>query len=176
MTEGRQRLLPAFIDRINPAVAFVRGLDQAWFLCSEVAYALGTSPSTLRRMARADPREMGPAEVIAFGRIEIWLYDMAGVDRLHHHLMTDRSDGTPPRGRPRLWTDQERRHRRTALSAASYQRRRARALRAIGDITRATTAENAAAGITTRLQAESDRRICPVVDRGGEAPSVGLGR
>ena len=116
------------IPAVPRVVARVRGLPGGFFLRAEVADALGTSPATLRRFA-AKSQAMGPSCTITYGGLAVPVYDTAAVARLHAHLAEHRS----PRGRPRLWADEERRARRAAHSAAGYRRRRAALLRERGD-------------------------------------------
>src|SRR5438034_5529055 len=103
---GSARTSPAPSGRSIPAVprvvARVRGLPGEFFLRAEVADALGTSPATLRRLA-AKSQAMGPSGTITYGGLVVPVYDTAAVARLHAHLAEHRS----PRGRPRLWADEE---------------------------------------------------------------------
>ena len=112
--------MPIHIATVNPLVARVRALPGVFYLTSEVADALDTSAATLRRLALAHT-DLAPSSTTFYGRLRVDLYNDADVYRLHSHLAAHQSR----RGRPRLWTDQERRERRNAYSAAGYHRRRA---------------------------------------------------
>jgi hypothetical protein len=112
------------IPAIPHIVERVRALSGEFYLRAEVADALGISPSTLRRIAaRIVP--LGPSGTITAGTLTVPVYNTAAIARLHAHLAEQRSR----RGRPRLWTDEERRARRAAHAAAGYRRRRAAELR-----------------------------------------------
>jgi hypothetical protein len=117
------------IPRVPAAAARARRLDGDYLLLGEVSRALGTSASTVRRLAAADPIRLGPARHVQWGTLSIPLFDLDTVRRMHAHLAAQRT----ARGRPRLWTDEELRHRRAAFSAIGYRRRRALELRARGD-------------------------------------------
>src|SRR5664279_4004969 len=109
------------ISAIPPLVRHVRSLDGDLYLCREVADALDLSPSTVRRFGARDPDRLGPSHETYFGRVLVYLYDAATVERLHAHLAEHRSAS----GQPRLWSDAERRTRRAAHNRAAYRRRRA---------------------------------------------------
>src|SRR5690242_20510427 len=91
------------------------------FLRSEVADALNVSSSTLSRLAHSDTKghgvggrnALGPTMFVGHGSLRVPLYDGAAVDRLAAHIAGYRSR----RGRPRLWSDEERSRRRAAHSA-----------------------------------------------------------
>jgi hypothetical protein len=113
--------------RIAPVVAYVRRLTPACYLRSEVADALRVSTSTLDRLALRDPA-LGPSSYTNYGAQHVWLYSEADVDRIQDYLRTHRTN----RGRPRLWTPQERRQRRAASCAIAYRRRRSTELHDAG--------------------------------------------
>jgi hypothetical protein len=117
------------IPRVPAAAARARRLDGAYPLLGEVSRALGTSASTVRRLAAADPIRFGPARQVRWGTVWMPLFDLDTVGRLHAHLAAQRT----ARGRPRLWSEEELRHRRAAVSAIGYRRRRALKLQARGD-------------------------------------------
>lgn len=110
-------------------IAQVRCLPGEFFARAEVANALGTSPATLRRLAVAEPMVFAPTSTVIYGTLAVPVYDASAVALLHAHL----ADHASRRGRPRLWTDEERLARRAAHSAAGYRRRRAAQLRDRGD-------------------------------------------
>jgi hypothetical protein len=147
------------IAPIPAVVAFVRSLDVAYYLCTEVADALGVSAATLRRLARDHPDTLGPSCSAWFGRMLVSLYVMDDIDRLQAHLdyrWPDR-DGSSSRNRPgrrRLWSDAERRDRRARYCAAAYRNRRATELAQAGDQLAAANARHSAATIQEALTAE----------------------
>lgn len=106
------------LDAIPPIVAHVRALPGTYMMTTEVADALDVSANTLRRLATRTA-ELGPSHETYYGRIRVALYDRTTVNRLHAHLADHRS----PRGRPRLWDDEQRAERRRTQSRASYRRR-----------------------------------------------------
>jgi hypothetical protein len=105
--------------RLPAVVAYVRRLAPGCYLRSEVAEALGVSKSTLHRLALRNPA-LGPSSYTNYGAQHVWLYSEADVDRIHAHLRGHHTN----RGRPTLWTPQERRQRRAASCAIAYRRRR----------------------------------------------------
>ena len=117
------------IPQVLAAAARARRLDGGYLLLGEVSRALGTSASTVRRLAAADPIRFGPARHVGWGTFSIPLYDLDTLGRLHAHLAARRT----ARGRPRLWSEEELRHRRAAFSAIGYRRRRAHQRQARGD-------------------------------------------
>jgi hypothetical protein len=117
------------IPPVPRVVAHVRNMPGDFFLRAEVADALAVSPATLRRLALTDTMTLGPSAMVTYGTLLVPAYNAAAIARLHAYLAAHRS----ARGRPRLWTDTERRARRAAHSAAGYRRRRAAALRDRGD-------------------------------------------
>lgn len=142
--------------RLNPTIAHVRSLDGEFYLCTEVADALGISPATLRRRAARDPDRLRPSRVTRFGATTLALYDLDDVNRLAADVQLTVAGSR--RGRPRLWDDHERRTRRRAHSAASYQRRRARTLTARGDTSSAAAASELAHATATSLAEQRQRR------------------
>jgi hypothetical protein len=146
------------IATVPNVVAEIRSLRGDFYLRREVADALDVSPATLRRLAIAEPTLLGPSAVLMWGRLSVPVYDPGAVSRLHTHLARYRSHC----GRRRLWTDDERRARRTAHSAAGYRRRRAATLIDRGDHAAAermlTDADCIATGL---LSAQTDRKAAP---------------
>ena len=151
------------IPRTAPVVAFARSEDEVYYLCSEVAAGLGVSPTMLRRLAREDPQELAPSSGAAFGANRVALYRMEDVVRIRKDLLTrwpDHDDGRPRRrpGRPRLWSDGERRDRQRRHRAACYWRTRSRDL-ADHDPGRAAEAQARAEKLTEDLRREHAERV-----------------
>jgi hypothetical protein len=136
------------------AVGFVRGLPDEFYLRHEVADALGVSAATLDRLGRSDPDHLGPCQRMMFGGLQVLLYDRDRIERLHAHLAEHRSR----RGRPRLWSDEERRARRAAYSALGYRCRRAKELRARGDHAEGDRMQHLADQLAAELRHDHDRR------------------
>jgi hypothetical protein len=145
--------LTVIIPALPRVVALVRSLPGESFLRAEAADALGTSPATLRRLA-GKSAALGPSGTVTYGRLTVPVYDAATVERLHAHLAEHRS----PRGRRRLWTDEERRARRAAHCAAGYRRRRAAVLRERGDHTGAARFLRDADGVAAALRTDYSAR------------------
>jgi hypothetical protein len=149
------------IGPLPPVVGFVRNLDGDFFLCREVAEALGVSTATLRRLSLVNPDAFAPSGSTGFGKMLVRLYAMGEVDRLHAHVEAKSiaaENGSLRRaGRPRLWTDAERRDRRARYCAAAYRSRRARELADAGAHGAAAVANRAAVTIRETLRAEYDR-------------------
>jgi len=141
------------LPAVNPLVAHVRALPGIFYLTSEVADALDTSPSTLRRLAAAHP-DLAPTDATFYGRLRVELYDDATVHRLHDHLTTHPAS----RGRPRLWNDAERRARRAGHSSAGHYRRRAMLLTDRGDTESAAHATRQAQHRAAELRNQSVNR------------------
>jgi hypothetical protein len=166
------------LDPLPSVVEFVRGLDGDFFLCREVAEALGVSTARLRRLSLDNPDAFAPSNSTRFGKMLVRLYAIADVERLHQHLEArsiTAASGSPRRpGRPRLWTDAERRNRRARYCAAAYRSRRARELADAGEHGAAAVASRAAAAIRESLRAEYDRAQLAVQtapDRSGRSRS-----
>ena len=150
---------------MNRSVEKVRRLPGELFTCTEVANAVQISPATLRRLSRADPDVFGPNRVEIVGGLQVWLFDLGTVERVHRHRAERIADGPSVRGRPRLWDDAERARRRAAHSAASYQRRRARSLRAQAAPAAAAEAQQRAERLTAALRAEHAERASTLRQR-----------
>jgi len=131
---------------IPSLVAHVRALAGSFYLRREVSNALGVSPAPLIRMAELAPDLLGPTHETHYGRVRVLLYDHDAVEQLHAHVAAHCSI----RGRPRLWTDEERRSRRAAHSAAGYRRRRAADLGARGNYSCAPRPDSSGSRVTTR--------------------------
>lgn len=145
---------------VAPIVLLARRLYPDMYLCSEVADALEVSPATLRRLARLDPRAVGPTLVTRVRGVSLWLYDMQRVEILARELAAKRAPGGCRVGRPRLWEPAVRRQRRSQHSAASYYRRRAAILSDRGDVVAAAFAEQRAREISEVLRSELRLRNC----------------
>lgn len=142
-------LLMVAIPRLPVAVDLVRRLDGVYFLRGEVADALRVSTSTIRRLAVHDVL-LAPTAIVLNGTTAIAVYDLATIERLSAHLGEHRSRA----GRPRLWSDTERRDRRAAYSALGHRRRRAEALCRAGDHLGADRAQTNADRLVGQLHAD----------------------
>lgn len=134
-------------------VEIVRRLDGEHFLCREVADALDVSTATIRRLGAR--KVLAPTTIVFNGTMAVPVYDMATVERLSAHLAQHRSGA----GRPRLWSDAERRVRRAAYNALGYRRRRAAALRKSGDHCAADRVQQEADRLAAQLRADRLQRV-----------------
>lgn len=137
--------------KLAPLVALVRSFDAELYRGVEVADALDTSTSTLRRLGLANWESLGPSQVEEVRGVRVWLYDMNRIEALAAHLASRPTRG----GRPRVWDDQQRRVRRARHCAASYRRRRARELSAVQGLDGATGAQSRAEQLAAELDAMS---------------------
>ena len=144
----------------------VRGLPGEFYLRREVADALGVSAATLDRLGRSDPDHLGQCHRILFGGLPVLLYDHDRIERLHAHLATHRTR----RGRPRLWSDEERRARCATYSALGYRRRRAEQLRARGDHAEADRLHRLADQLAAELRHDHDRRYAAMLTKCSDNP------
>jgi hypothetical protein len=153
--------MPVTLPAIPPIVRHVRDLDGNLFLVREVANALGISPATVRRVAEIRP-DLRPSAITMFGDMLVPLFTLEDLTRLDRYVAERRASLAAARrrsaGRPRLWSDSERRARRARHCAASYRRRCARALTEAGDLAAAQAAARAAAEIRDHLQQVHDDR------------------
>jgi len=146
--------LTVHIAGMAAVVAFVRALPGGFYLRREVADALGVSAATLGRLGRTNADRLGPSHRVKFRGLPVLLYDQDRVDRLHAHLAHHRSR----RGRPRLWSDEERRARRVAYSSIGYRQRRAAELRTRGDHDEAARMVLCAEQVASELRMDHARR------------------
>jgi hypothetical protein len=136
-----------FARPLDPVTRFVRSLDGDYFMVREAAALLGTSDRTLRRLIVAtkdlpDPADrLVPSFKALFGRIEVYLYTQADIDKIRGHL--DRQKQVVPlqdviekkTGRPRKWTKDQRKERNRLYSRIAYHRQRAQELADKGEDT-----------------------------------------
>jgi hypothetical protein len=138
---------------VHALVAYIRALPGSWYLTSDVADAVGTSAATLRRLARTRDN-LAPSHVTTYGRVRVDLYNDTDVERIAAYLRDHKSE----RGRPRVWTDAERRQRRIAHSAAGYHRRRAAMLASRGRLAEAASEGRRAALLAAHIREQVHER------------------
>lgn len=157
------------MPRISPITAFVRSLEGDWFTLAEVARAIGRPEETLRDWAKRDPETYGAHHSERFGQRVVYLYDPARIERLRKALLEAqqaqplRFTGMP--GRPRIWSDDERKDRERQMARVVYYRRRVKELIAAGDRSGARKANAKYRELTSRLHEEEAERRASVRTR-----------
>jgi hypothetical protein len=125
-------------QRLDPATRLVRSLDGEYYKLVEAAEMLGIGSSTLRKYISTGNKEMSPSKQINYlDKVRIYLYTAEDIERMREYLGSMSSvqefDGPMrPRGRPRKYSDEQRRERMRLFAKASYWRRRASDLSAVG--------------------------------------------
>lgn len=141
----------------SPAEAFVRSLDGEFFMLREAAEMVGVSQYTLRTLIAAEADGLTPSNYAMFGKVKIYLYTRADIERLREHfkrrLEVRKFDGPAPKsGRPPIYTKDERRERNRLHSQAYYYRKRAEKLMAQGREVDADQALQKAENIERKLK------------------------
>lgn len=151
---------------LSPATRFVRSLDGEYFMVSEAAKMLEVSERTLRRLINEtrdvpEAEKLGPSFYVNFGKIPIYLYTRADIEKIRVHLSTKPPvlplpvGGVPSGviGRPRRWTSAQRKERNRLYSRINYYRARAQDHRLAGDVGAARDAEAQVAQAQAELKA-----------------------
>ena len=114
--------------RVAPVVAFVRSLPGDYYMLSEVSLLLGVNPRVLRNINSDQEtfKTLGPSYITNFGKVQVYLYTKADVAKLKKWRQ-DRLTVLPATkkiasGRPRKWTNEERKHRAKLYSRLHYYR------------------------------------------------------
>lgn len=147
---------------LNPVARWVRSLPQECYLATEVADALGVVVGTIRRLGREHPQELGPSYRGYKGEQPVYLYTPEDVERLRVYLekvatvMPFRQAGQ--RGRPQLWTDEQRIQRQRAWCQVGALRRKATMLRLAGHLEDADQREAKARALATDLNRTAQAR------------------
>lgn len=113
---------------MDPATRFVRSLPGEYFMTREAAAMLGVPRRRLDEYVASYPDELGPSFCTFFGKLKIYLYTQEDIERIRAHLTNVRRV-FPPRtpgagGRPRKWTDEERKERQRLYAKRHYYHRR----------------------------------------------------
>ncbi len=130
---------------------FVRSLPGEYYLLREVATTLYTSGRVLRRLMRQHPGTLAPSHTAMLGKVRVYLYTPADVDRLRAHFA-----GAPAPAA--LWTAAEYTMRQRRHSAAYRAGRRAAQLAERGDAAGAKRAAELAARIKAELRSQAEAR------------------
>lgn len=113
--------------KMNPTTRLVRSLDGDYFMVREVAETLGVSQTTLRKfLSSEDPEHanLRPSHMVAFGKVNVYLYTRDDVDRIRAYLkarmeVKDFTVTNAP-GRPRIYSDAQRRERGRLYTRRHY--------------------------------------------------------
>lgn len=146
----------------DPVTRFVRSLPGEFFTLNEVAGHLDVSPRSVRRLIGHREDGLGPARTGHLGKVTVYLYTAANVERLQHHFALRRHANPPgkaPIGRPRLWNAAEYADRHARHVRAYHWRHRAAELLERGEFEAAGDAQRNAAEITNGLRAQYRRRV-----------------
>lgn len=118
------------MSKMDPSTRFVRELDGDYFMLREAAEMLDVPQRRLRDFIKDDPENLGPSFCAMFGKIKIYLYTKDDIETIRQHLQDQKKvyrnkDKPGAGGRPRLWTDEQRKERQRLYSQAHYYRLRA---------------------------------------------------
>jgi hypothetical protein len=124
----------------DSATKFVRSLDGNYLLLREAAESLRVSQATLRKFIKDDNANLGPSKCVWFGKSKIYLYTIWDIEKiskyLEHRKTVFDNDETQPklsgRGRPAIWSPEERKERQRKFARVSYYKRKAQAMLVIG--------------------------------------------
>lgn len=155
------------VERMDPATRLVRSLPGKYLMVREAAEVLGVSHTTLRRLLKDEPEELGPSFCVYVGKNaspetgkgKIYLYTQEDLDKLRAFLSGPkriwRNTDTPRQtGRPPKWTSEERKERQRLYSASYYYAQRAKKLAADGDPNGAVIAQSRVDEIQAQLNKE----------------------
>jgi len=127
----------------------------------EAAESLNVSHVTLRKFIRDDNENLGPSKCVFFGKSKIYLYTLDDVTKIAKYLEERKTvldnDGThklSARGRPAIWTKEERKERQRKFARASYYKRKAQNALAIGTTEEYLEATKKAEEIIKQLKEE----------------------
>ena len=129
---------------MDPSTRFVRSLEGDYLMVREAAETLGVRHTVLRTLMRQDHNPpLAPSFCAFFGKVKIYLYTREDIARIREYLTKRRQvfpndDVVAYKGRPRLWTDAERKVRNRLYSRAYYYRKK------VEEHTKAGNAEAAA--------------------------------
>lgn len=113
----------------------LQGIKGDYYIVREVVAKTGISESTLRRAIRNNTKEMMPSKVVIQGREgKIYLYTPADIERIvnfysQRYTPKDFDGELPLTGRPRKYTEQQRKERARLHSKANYWKTKAANLR-----------------------------------------------
>lgn len=144
---------------LDPSTRFVRSLDGEYFMVREAAEYLGVSSVTLRSAMKDDTEKWGPSFCAWFGKVKIYLYTKADLERIGKNLADRKrvyrnSEEYSATGRPKKWSDEETKSRQRLYSQHHYYRRRAAKMTEEG---REAAATKAAARVV-EIQAQLDEQ------------------
>jgi hypothetical protein len=146
----------------DSATKFVRSLDGNYFMLREAAESLKVSHATLRKFIKDDNEKLGPSKCVWFGKSKIYLYTTEDINKISKYLESRKevfdNDETQPklsgRGRPAIWSPEEKKERQRKFARVSYYKRKAQAMLAIGTTEQYLEAIKKAEQITKELKEE----------------------
>lgn len=141
---------------LDPSTRFVRSLDGEYFMLREAAEYLGVSSVTLRSAMKDDTEKWGPSFCAWFGKVKIYLYTKADLERISKNLADRKrvfrnSEEYSATGRPKKWSDEENVRRQRLYSQHHYYRRRVVAMNEEGRGDAAAEAEVKVQSIQAQL-------------------------
>jgi len=144
---------------LDPSTRFVRSLDGDYFMLREAAEILGVKHTLLRSLMRSDDnkdRSLEPTFCTFFGKVKLYLYTKDDIARIRVYLTKRKqvfrnTELANFKGRPRIWTNEERKDRNRLYSRAYYYRKKAEEHTANGDTAAADRAKAIVADCEQRL-------------------------
>lgn len=129
-------------------------------MVTEASAALGISPYYLRKWITEGKEGFGPSRKVMFGPTQIYLYTEDDLERIKENHQSERIvtsfDGSRGKGRPRIYTDAERRKRGRLQSRRYYWKVRFEEATFKGDIALMKKATNEIKTIDKRLKGKQD--------------------
>jgi hypothetical protein len=132
---------------MDPSTRFVRSLDGDYYMLREAAEVLGVKHTLLRSLMRdPDHKDLGPTFCTFFGKIKLYLYTKEDIARIREYLTKRKqvfrnSDLVAFKGRPRIWSPEQRKERNKLYSKAYYYRKKVEQHTASGDTAEAARAQ-----------------------------------
>lgn len=121
-------------NALDPVTAFVRGLEDDYYLLREAAEECGMSVQVLRRAVKDGQEAMQPSNGVMIGKMKVYLYTREDIDRMKQALADRRDVKTFDEmsrspvvgGRPSVYTPEEKAERARLFSRLSYWRNKYR--------------------------------------------------
>jgi hypothetical protein len=141
----------------DPVTRFVRSLPGDYFMLREAAHACEVSQFTLRKFIAEDVKECLPSKTTMFGKIRVYLYTGADVERIQAYLaqqvkVYDYAGPAKKMGRPSIYSKEQMDERKKLYTKRWYWRNRSKILAERGDASGAQEATSRADEITRELE------------------------
>ena len=108
----------------DPATRFVRSLPGDYFMLREAADELDLSSYTLRKYISEDIDGLTPSKAVMFGKVQVYLYTRADIDRMREILIAREEVRPYDRiGRPSKFSLEQRKERARLFSRRHYWRK-----------------------------------------------------